>query len=63
MSSDSLPRSSPVCVCVCVCVCSLLGEPNNDSPLNVTAAGMWDDQTKFSATVKAKYKEATDTGK
>ena len=42
---------------------SLLGEPNNDSPLNVVAAGMWDDQAKFTATVKHKYKEAVEAGK
>lgn len=43
---------------VLVSLRSLLGEPNNDSPLNVVASGMWDDQVKFAATVKQKYAEA-----
>ncbi|GMH50099.1 hypothetical protein TrVE_jg682 [Triparma verrucosa] len=43
---------------VLVSLRSLLGEPNNDSPLNVVASGMWDNQVKFAATVKQKYAEA-----
>merc|ERR1712137_806564 len=36
---------------------SLLGEPNNDSPLNCQAAELWDNQVEFIKTVKRKYKE------
>lgn len=35
---------------------SLLGEPNNDSPMNSTAAEMWDDQEAFKAHLHATYK-------
>ncbi|CAD6214682.1 GSCOCG00004177001-RA-CDS [Cotesia congregata] len=38
---------------------SLLGEPNNDSPLNVQAAELWSDQTKFKKHLMEEYhKEA-----
>lgn len=43
---------------VLVSLRSLLGEPNNDSPLNVQAAGLWDDQERFKEIVKQKYEEA-----
>ena len=33
---------------------SLLGEPNNDSPLNVQAAQMWDDQEAFRKVVHSR---------
>ncbi|XP_033125335.1 probable ubiquitin-conjugating enzyme E2 C [Anneissia japonica] len=36
---------------------SLLGEPNNESPLNVQAAEMWEDQTKFKRVVREKYEK------
>ena len=32
---------------VLVSIQSLLGEPNNDSPLNTTAANLWADQVAF----------------
>ena len=38
---------------------SLLGEPNNDSPLNGYAAQLWDNQEEYLAVNLAKYKEAT----
>ncbi|GAA95614.1 uncharacterized protein L969DRAFT_85304 [Mixia osmundae IAM 14324] len=34
---------------------SLLGEPNNRSPLNVEAADLWDDQTSFKKQVLASH--------
>jgi ubiquitin-conjugating enzyme E2 C len=37
---------------------SLLGEPNNDSPLNSYAAQLWDNQAEYLAVNKQKYKEA-----
>ncbi|KAJ3415847.1 hypothetical protein HDV05_003911 [Chytridiales sp. JEL 0842] len=36
---------------------SLLGEPNNDSPLNVGAAEMWGRQEEFKAMVKSVWRE------
>jgi ubiquitin-conjugating enzyme E2 C len=41
---------------------SLLGEPNNASPLNGQAAQMWDDQAEFRRQVVKKYREATGQG-
>ena len=38
---------------------SLLGEPNNDSPLNGYAAQLWDNQEEYREVCHAKYKEAT----
>ncbi|KNC74172.1 hypothetical protein SARC_13275 [Sphaeroforma arctica JP610] len=35
---------------------SLLNEPNNNSPLNITAANMWQDQTRFTDAVISFYK-------
>ncbi|KAL7412068.1 ubiquitin-conjugating enzyme E2 [Mrakia frigida] len=35
---------------------SLLGEPNNDSPLNVEAADLWDNQEAFKAQVASVYR-------
>ncbi|XP_018925145.1 ubiquitin-conjugating enzyme E2 C-like isoform X1 [Cyprinus carpio] len=35
---------------------SLLGEPNNDSPMNSAAAELWDDQEAFKAHLHATYK-------
>ncbi|XDV35234.1 hypothetical protein PO909_005217 [Leuciscus waleckii] len=35
---------------------SLLGEPNNDSPLNSAAAELWDDQEAFKAHLHSTYK-------
>eukprot|EP00127_Corallochytrium_limacisporum_P003968 Clim_evm17s156 gene=Clim_evmTU17s156 len=37
---------------------SLLGDPNNDSPLNNQAAGLWADQIEFRKQVLAKHKES-----
>jgi ubiquitin-conjugating enzyme E2 C len=42
---------------VLVSLRSLLGEPNNDSPLNVQAAGMWEDQVRFKEIAKNKWEE------
>jgi ubiquitin-protein ligase len=36
---------------------SLLGEPNNDSPLNTHAASLWSDQEAYKSYLHAKYKE------
>jgi len=36
---------------------SLLGEPNNDSPLNSTAASMWENQEEFRRMVLKKHQE------
>lgn len=37
---------------------SLLGEPNNDSPLNVHAANLWIDQEEYKIVLKKKYMAA-----
>jgi|EP00942_MAST-04A_sp_MAST-4A-sp1_P005394 ubiquitin-conjugating enzyme E2 C len=37
---------------------SLLGEPNNDSPLNGYAAQIWDDQVEYKKVLLKKYSEA-----
>ena len=36
---------------------SLLGEPNNASPLNAQAAQMWDNQEEYKKTLHKKYKD------
>jgi ubiquitin-conjugating enzyme E2 C len=36
---------------------SLLGEPNNESPLNGQAASLWENQTEFVKVVKKKFEE------
>ncbi|XP_059185564.1 ubiquitin-conjugating enzyme E2 C [Centropristis striata] len=36
---------------------SLLGEPNNESPLNATAAALWDDQEAFKAHLHAVFQK------
>ncbi|XP_035679493.1 ubiquitin-conjugating enzyme E2 C-like [Branchiostoma floridae] len=36
---------------------SLLGEPNNDSPLNVHAAGLWENQTEYKKTLLERYEK------
>lgn len=38
---------------------SLLGEPNNDSPLNVKAADLWSNQAEYKKVLLEKYKQAT----
>merc|ERR1719152_884604 len=40
---------------------SLLGEPNNDSPLNQQAAELWDDQRSFKKLNDSKYAAAIST--
>merc|ERR1711998_362281 len=40
---------------------SLLGEPNNDSPLNGYAAALWDNQEEYKRVLIKKYKEAEGT--
>lgn len=36
---------------------TLLSEPNNDSPLNGAAAGMWDDQVKYKEYLHKHYEQ------
>jgi ubiquitin-conjugating enzyme E2 C len=38
---------------------SLLGDPNNDSPLNGYAAALWDNQQEYARVLAAKYAEAS----
>lgn len=38
---------------------TLLGDPNNESPLNGQAASGWADQSEYRKTVVRKYREAT----
>ena len=44
-----------------VSIRSLLSEPNNDSPLNAHAAGLWDRPAEYRAVAVARYEEATGT--
>nr|CAG4650501.1 EOG090X0DZY [Sida crystallina] len=37
---------------------SLLGDPNNDSPLNTQAAQLWSDQSTYKKLVREKYQES-----
>lgn len=37
---------------------SLLAEPNNESPLNVDAAELWENQAEYKIVLMQKYKEA-----
>jgi len=37
---------------------SLLGEPNNESPLNVYAAALWPNQSEFKTLLQKKYQES-----
>ena len=37
---------------------SLLGEPNNNDPLNPVAADLWNDEESFTNVVRQKYEEA-----
>jgi len=39
---------------------SLLGEPNNDSPLNAQAAQLWDKPEEYKKQLLRRYKEAAD---
>jgi len=43
---------------VLLSVQSLLGDPNNDSPLNTHAAQLWNNQEEFCRVLSAKYHEA-----
>lgn len=43
---------------VLISIQSLLGEPNNDSPLNTYAAKIWDNQPEFRKAVLKRYAEA-----
>ena len=38
---------------------ALLGDPNNDSPLNPAAARLWADQAAYKATLLQKWKDGT----
>jgi ubiquitin-conjugating enzyme E2 C len=38
---------------------SLLGEPNNASPLNAQAAQLWDNQDEYQKTLRKRYGEDT----
>ena len=40
---------------------SLLGEPNNDSPLNGYAAKLWDNQEEYKKVLHSKYEESKRT--
>ena len=44
---------------ILISIRSLLGEPNNDSPLNGYAAALWDNQEEYRAVNLKKYAEAT----
>ena len=44
---------------VLVSLRSLLGEPNNDSPLNSFAAQLWDNQEEYQKTLHKRYGEDT----
>ena len=52
------------CQCTCsvrtvlLSIQSLLGEPNNDSPLNSYAAKLWDNQEEYKRVLTKKYAEA-----
>lgn len=37
---------------------ALLGDPNNDSPLNANAAALWEDQEEYKKVLLKKYEEA-----
>jgi ubiquitin-conjugating enzyme E2 C len=41
---------------------SLLGEPNNESPLNPFAAALWPNAVEYKKNVLNKYNEATNIG-
>lgn len=43
---------------ILVSIQSLLGEPNNDSPLNAFAAALWENQEEFRKNVLKKHEEA-----
>ena len=38
---------------------ALLGDPNNDSPLNPAAARLWADQAAYKATLMKKWEEGS----
>eukprot|EP01104_Vermistella_antarctica_P004656 TRINITY_DN15077_c0_g1_i1.p1 TRINITY_DN15077_c0_g1~~TRINITY_DN15077_c0_g1_i1.p1 ORF type:complete len:181 (-),score=38.37 TRINITY_DN15077_c0_g1_i1:246-788(-) len=40
---------------------TLLGDPNNDSPLNGYAAALWDNQEEYKTTLLAKYKKEAES--
>lgn len=42
---------------------ALLGDPNNDSPLNVNAAELWDDQVEYKRVLLKKYEDAKNNAK
>ncbi|XP_065064982.1 probable ubiquitin-conjugating enzyme E2 C [Rhopilema esculentum] len=42
---------------ILISIQSLLGEPNNESPLNTYAASLWDNQEEFKAVVARKYEK------
>jgi ubiquitin-conjugating enzyme E2 C len=50
------------CACsvrtVLLSIQSLLGEPNNDSPLNSYAAKLWENQEDYKRVLTKKYAEA-----
>ena len=43
---------------ILISIQSLLGEPNNDSPLNLHAAELWDNQVMYKHVLLEKYKKA-----
>mmetsp|Transcript_289 Transcript_289/g.2326 ORF Transcript_289/g.2326 Transcript_289/m.2326 type:complete len:180 (-) Transcript_289:1031-1570(-) len=46
------------CRTILLSIQSLLGEPNNDSPLNGYAAQLWDNQEEYKRTLLKKHREA-----
>ena len=56
------PGFNPEACCsvrtVLLSIQSLLGEPNNDSPLNSYAAKLWDNQEEYKRVLSKKYAES-----
>lgn len=46
------------CRTILLSIQSLLGEPNNESPLNGYAAQLWDNQDEYKRTLLKKHREA-----
>ncbi|KAL0478783.1 ubiquitin conjugating enzyme E2 [Acrasis kona] len=44
---------------ILISIQSLMGDPNNDSPLNSQAAQLWENQEEFGKVVKQKYSEVS----
>ena len=48
------------CRTILLSIQSLLGEPNNDSPLNGYAAALWENQEEYKKVLLKKYQESKD---